>query len=225
MKVRCAAFDFDGTLVDSNAIKQDAYFAMTRRFSADESIVQAALERRPGGDRYQVSRLIAEELLARGALKESSAGTPADELARALADAYTAHCEREITACDAVAGAREALASLSEFGIALYVNTGTPTEAILPILERRDLKRYFDGVFGAPASKLANLEAIASAAGTQPAEMVLVGDGEDDRQAASSFGCAFIGIALRGESRFAGEVPLLLPDLVRLPELIQGETA
>ena len=70
--------------------------------------------------------------------------------------------------------------------IAIFLNTATPVEEVQGILENRGLASLFDGVYGSPASKLENLQAIADRLGLQPDEILFVGDGEDDRAAATA---------------------------------------
>jgi len=221
--IRGAAFDFDGTLVDSNEIKRRAFFEIAREFDPEGEAVREVLSRPGSGDRHHVARALAAELAARAALPDAR---PAEEFAKSLADAYTAYCERAVSACDEIAGATDALARLAARGLPLFVNTATPLEAILPILRRRGLDRFFEGVYGGPSSKLENLREIAGRIGARPRELLFVGDGEDDRRVAAAFGCAFVGVAPEAGGRFE-EPPERrirdLAELLRVFEEIAGE--
>ncbi len=215
--IRCAVFDFDGTLVDSNEIKRRAFFEIAREFDPDGELVREVLDRRPSGDRYHVARGLAAELATRGALPGACC---VEDLAKLLADAYTAHCERAVSACDEVAGATDALARLAARGLPLFVNTATPREAMLPILRRRGLDRFFAGVYGGPSNKLENLRDIAERVGARPRELLFVGDGEDDRRVAAAFGCAFVGVVLDVGGRFERAPERRIPDLLELPRVV-----
>jgi phosphoglycolate phosphatase-like HAD superfamily hydrolase len=215
--IRCAAFDFDGTLVDSNEIKRRAFFEIAREFDPEGEVVREVLDRRPSGDRYHVAQALAAELAARAAL---AAARCTEDLAKSLADAYTAHCERAVSACDEIAGATDALARLAARGLPLFVNTATPREAVLPILRRRGLDRFFDGVYGGPSSKLENLREIAERVGARPRELLFVGDGEDDRRVAAAFGCVFVGVAPEAGGRFERLPERRIPDLLELPRIV-----
>jgi len=215
--IHAAAFDFDGTLVDSNEIKRRAFFEIAREFDPEGGVVHEVLERRPSGDRYHVARALAAELAARGALPGARC---VEDFAKSLADAYTEHCERAVSACDEIAGATDALARLAARGLPLFVNTATPLEAVLPILRRRGLDRFFDGVYGGPSSKLENLREIAERVGARPRELLLVGDGEDDRRVAAAFGCTFVGVAPDAGGRFEQLPERRIPDLVELPRVV-----
>lgn len=216
--IRCVALDFDGTIADSNEIKQSAYFEAVKHLDPSGDSVRAARARFPLGDRYRVTRAIAEELLARGAKGDP---LPPEDLARSLAEAYTEYCERAVSVCAEIPGARAALGELFERKLPLFVNTATPRGAVLPILRRRGLDHFFAGVYGGPASKLENLREITACAGVRPEALLFVGDGEEDRQASAHFGCPFVGIAPVGRGRrFEVKPDRCLPDLRRLARVV-----
>jgi phosphoglycolate phosphatase-like HAD superfamily hydrolase len=216
--IHCVAFDFDGTLADSNEIKRRAYFAAADAYDPEGAAVRAANVREPHGDRYAVSLAVAEELRERGLVpRDRSSQKLADELAQS----YGEYCERQIAACPEIPGASLTLRELTGLGIELFVNTATPRDAILPILAKRGMDDCFAGVYGGPASKLENLRDLAESAGAGPTELLVVGDGEDDRVAAQEFGCHFVGIHPPGaEDRFKEQPEHCLPDLRNLSRLL-----
>ncbi len=216
--IRSAAFDFDGTLVDSNEIKRRAFFEIAAGFDSEGDLVRNVLDRQPSGDRHAIARSLATAIAERGGLPEAQS---VHDLAKSLADAYTAHCERAVSACPPIAGAENALQRLVERGLPLFLITATPFEAVLPILRFRGLDRCFDGVYGGPASKLENLRQVSARIGARPRELVFIGDGEDDRRAAAAFGCAFIGVTPDGASRFESPPGRQISDLHDLPGLIE----
>ena len=126
-----------------------------------------------------------------------------------------------MVACGEIAGAIGALEMLAASDLPLFVNSATPLDALRPILRARELDTFFAGVYGGPRSKLENLEAIAERADSKAAEVVFVGDGEDDRQVAIAFGCRFIGVAPPGSRRFRADPPCTVPDLSNLPQVIR----
>jgi phosphoglycolate phosphatase len=215
MRIRCAVFDFDGTLVNSNEIKRHALFEVADDFDPDGEIVRAVLDHTPG-DRHQICRALAEALVARGRCTSNQPG----ELAKHLVEQYTLYCKREVTACEEIAGATVALETLVASALPLFVNSATPLDALLPIVRARELEPFFVGVYGGPRSKLENLDAISERVAVKPAEIVVIGDGEDDRQVTRAFGCHFIGVAPRGPRRFHANPAHTIPDLSTLPQVI-----
>lgn len=122
--------------------------------------------------------------------------------------------------CDGVAGAAEALAGLSERGLPLFLNAAPRAQDLLPLLRQRGLDHLFDGVYGGPASKLDNLRELAERVGAHPSELLFVGDGEDDREAATAFGCVFVGVGSDDAGRFLREPQRRISHLSELPRIL-----
>ncbi len=211
--IRCVVFDFDGTLVDSNAVKRRIFFEIAEDLDPGGDVVRAVLDAPDAGNRYAVTRALATRLAANP--------DSAEELAAALVEAYGRRCHAAVMACNDVAGAGATLAALRDRGLPLYIDTATPGDAIIPILEARGLMPLFDGVYGGPATKVENLQRIAAASGAERAEVVLVGDGENDRRAADEFACAFVGVRLGPTHRFDVTPFHCIEGLAELPELLE----
>jgi phosphoglycolate phosphatase-like HAD superfamily hydrolase len=215
--IRCIVFDFDGTLVDSNAIKRRAFFDVLRGLDPDGAAVGAALEAHPGADRYALTREIARALAGRGALP---GGRSIEDWAREWAEAYTQQCEREVSRCDEIPGARSALERLRERGVALFVSSSTPAGPLARLLELRSLAGCFRGVYGAPETKLEALRRIQRDEGVTADEMLVVGDGEDDRSAAAALGCHFVAVVREGPDRFGRPPRRRVRALDELPRIV-----
>ncbi len=211
--IRCVVFDFDGTLVDSNEVKRQAFFEVAREHDPEGDVVRAILDGPTPGDRYAVTRAMAR------AFAPDDGEDRIRHLAEELVGAYREITDRNVVACREVEGATTALDSLVEREIPVYINTATPLSATESILEARGLARFFCGVLGGESSKLDNLRTIAALVGTKPNEMVLVGDGEDDRSAARDFQCAFVGVETNA-GRFATRPEICLRDLEHLPDVL-----
>lgn len=213
--IRCVVFDFDGTLVDSNAIKRRAFYEVVAAWDPDESVVTDTFGAMPRADRYELTREIARRLSARGALPP---GLDPAAAGSELAERYTRRCEKSISRAGEIPGATGALERLQVEGIPLYVNSGTPEDPLRRIVRLRGMERFFGGVYGSPAGKVENLEKVRVEVGCEVGEMVLVGDGDEDHEAAEAYGCAFVGVALDGRGRFARAPEHRIRDLMELEE-------
>jgi phosphoglycolate phosphatase len=216
--IRCVAFDFDGTLVDSNEIKRQAFFDVLSDCDPEGSVVAEVLDEIRPGDRFDVTRAIARLLFERGMVP---ADRGVEELARHWVAAYTRRCEEAVLRCPEIPGASPTLEGLAHRGIALYLNSATPQEPLLRVLRLRSMDHHFRRIFGGPASKLENLRRIREDAGVAARELLFVGDGEDDRTTAEALGCHFAGVVRPGPSRFAVEPRHRVDDLSGLIELIE----
>ena len=139
--VRCVVFDFDGTLVDSNAIKRDVYFEILADVRGSAEVVERVLVACPGADRRGVLSVVHRELASRPALPSLED----------LVGAYSRICEERVSTCPALPGAAEALADLPRTH-ALYLDSATPTEALTRIVALRGWQDRFRGMFDAPSS-------------------------------------------------------------------------
>ncbi len=216
--IACVAFDFDGTLVDSNQVKVQAFYEIVKDYDAGGFTVTEVLQRCSNEDRYGITRELAREFIAKG-LTPPQPG--AEILGAQWAETYTAACETGIVDCPEVPGASVILAWLSSERIPLYLNSRTPTEALNRLVTLRHLTHFFSGIYGAPASKLENLCHIQELTRTNPDEILFVGDSEDDREVAAEFGCHFAGVILGENSRFRQIPSLHVTKLEELREIVE----
>lgn len=218
MGIRSMVFDFDGTLVRSEAIKRRVFYEVTARLGDVSEIVEAVLASPQAGDRWTILRAIVERALAGGAVPVT---TTTERLAAELAEEYTRRCQAQIAICEEVPGAHDALRELSSGGRALFVNSGTPMVSLEKVLELRSLRSYFRAVYGRPGTKWENLTAILERTGADPTEVLCVGDQDEDRVVAREAGCHFVGI-VSSASDFGGDGVRLIPDLRGLAALAES---
>ncbi|MES1936571.1 phosphatase [Salinisphaera hydrothermalis C27AD] len=221
--IKAVVFDFDGTLVLSNQIKYDAFQQTAEAHGLDPERVMALRHTHPGANRHEIFAELSRQLRAEGF--EHIPDGP--RFVTTYADIVT----REVTRCDWVPGAEATLDRLAARGLALFINSATPGDGLLPIVEKRGMHTRFQAVLGGPDSKIDNLNRIARQTALEPAAMVMIGDGEDDRIAAASFGCHFIGVELETEDhgrpahRLTVRPAHLVPDLSGVPQLIDAIAA
>jgi phosphoglycolate phosphatase len=208
--IRVVVFDFDGTLVDSNGVKEACSRAVVAHLPGGPAALAAV--RPEGGNRYQVYAEVAKRLDPSG---------EADAVAahgRALAEAYSRCCSRGIVAAPERRGARAALARLERRGLSIWINSATPARDLPHLLRGRGLSRYLDRALGGPASKSENLRRILASERASARTVMMVGDGVDDLEAARSVGTWFV--AITAEQRIREPCRYAMPDLSRLAALI-----
>jgi phosphoglycolate phosphatase-like HAD superfamily hydrolase len=103
----------------------------------------------------------------------------------------------------------DALARLQELARmhALYINSNTPDEPLHASLEKLGIAPLFKGIYGSSVSKKESLRTIAARESVGSAEIVFVGDGEGDREAAEACGSRFIGVATSSNGWTAQTMP------------------
>ncbi len=185
MSVRVIVFDYDGTLVDSNAIKRGAYRPLFPPGARQDDLLAAVLEDNPAGTRCDIIR----EMLIRGA----TAVQEADSIHRqveALAGRYDQIATEGAATCPERPGAGAGLAWLAD-RYPLYLLSATPEKSLQGIVSRRGWTGFFRVVRGAPCVKSEELRAMAAAEGVSCGEVLMVGDSDMDHQAARDAGTAY----------------------------------
>lgn len=204
--IRCVVFDFDGTLVLSNEIKRNSFFEVTSIFPGGKSCMEAILLD-TSGDRYTVFNTFASQM----SLSMFD-----------LLNTYSHLCEEKILLCPERSGAESLLRALKEKRINIYVNSATPVDQLRKIITRRYEHKFFKGVFGGYGEKISNLRTILALEKISRDEMIMIGDGIDDFEAAKIIGCGFVGV---GEgtlfrSNYDGQLVNSFSSI--LPQLLNG---
>lgn len=207
--IRCVAFDFDGTLVDSNRIKHDSFYEACAEWPGATTILDRILGRASGATRREIMTMLAQRL---------ESDNP-EIVARDLIDRYEKITTARVIACDEITGASEALAVLRAGGRPLYVVSATPWEPLRHILDRRGQSHLFEKILGAPIDKAEHLRNICTERRLEPDAICFVGDSDQDLSAAGEFGCHFIGVEFGG-SRFSSRPEIMIGDLTNLPAVL-----
>ncbi len=184
--IKVAVFDFDGVIVDSNALKDEALFSLVSgNPKIPESLVRDVLHRNVG-TRFDVLRDVFV-----------LAGVPQEEIGQMVRDyalRYDDIVQRGIAERGLAAGAKETLEALSG-NRCLYINSATAHAPLQTTVDRLGIRSYFKDVFGMPPTKEENLRAILGLEGVEPSEAVVIGDGEGDWYSAKTVGTHFIAVA------------------------------
>lgn len=214
--IRVVVFDFDGTLVNSNAVKETCMHKTVAGIPGGKAALEAA--RRDGGDRYRVFLAMARHLAPNADVWAQA--TQARELTRAYSDC----CSSGITAAAERRGARQALAGLVRRGLRVWILSATPKEHLVPLLRQRGLSRWLRGSLGSSVTKENGLRRIMAAERAGRNQVLLVGDGPDDRAAATAAGVRFVGITAEGRVEAKGRFAMRdLRSLVPLIDSIRGK--
>lgn len=177
-------FDFDGTLVDSNRIKEEVFHYVFQKREIPFSIFEDITSKKPKADRYDIFSSVVEILRS-----NSRYDVSADE----LVNEFSRLAEEKIISCSEVDGAEEMLRQLSS-NYSLYINSRTPDQALKKIIAQRGWSNYFKRVYGSSSTKTENLNSIMQIEKITSDRLVMCGDNFDDYEAASDVGCEFIFI-------------------------------
>ena len=180
--LRAVAFDFDGVILESGSIKQRAFLDLfaDRPHLHDE--ILAHHRRNLGVSRYDKIAWIHRRLIGRP--------LDAEELA-AEGRRYSELVLEQVLACPLVPGAEDLLRRLAGRALA-FVVSATPQEELALIVDRRGLAEHFDELRGSPGAKADILADLMRRRGLAPDELLMVGDGRSDYEAARLAGVPFV---------------------------------
>lgn len=200
-QARVMVFDFDGTLVDSNPIKQRAFELCFSEFPEQREEILAYCwdhHQTPRGDKFQH---VYERILG---LPYTAAA------AAALHERFERATTGQIIAADEVPGAswflRRAGATRR-----IAVLSSTPQEVLVEILTARGWLASVHLVQGAPVDKTDWLRRFQRSYGPNPHAVLVFGDTVEDAEAAAGAGCVFIWV---GKGRDAGGGALHVTDFL-----------
>jgi phosphoglycolate phosphatase-like HAD superfamily hydrolase len=185
--INTLVLDFDGTLVDSNRIKRQGFLNFASSDVGGEVIMSRILKE-VSGDRTSVLSAYLQERDGR-TLRDN-------ELSNAL-DSYSDKVDEAIVGAPEMLGASEFLSTMRAAGFKLVLSSATPEKNLLDIVSRRGWLDRFELVSGSPLEKIDTLKSLVSSE-TRPAQLAVIGDGQDDKNSAEQIGCHFFPV---GEAR------------------------
>lgn len=177
-------FDFDGTLVDSNAIKQQGFKACFFEFPGRLEEILAYCRGHNHTPRWDKFRHVYEQILG-------FAYTP--EIEQQLSRRFEQATTLQITQAPEIPFAEEFLRRVCK----IYwtgLLSATPGPILEEILKGRGWKGFFQRIQGAPVRKSAWLRELKGQMGWKPGELLFFGDTPEDVQAARDAECGFIAV-------------------------------
>ncbi len=166
---RVVLFDFDGVLVDSVPIKEQAFGALYTEHGAEVVASVKAYHRANGGlSRFEKFQYYHQALLG------GTSPLSRDEL-DALSQKFSAHVVQMVIDAEEMQHASEVLRALHS-QVPMHLLSATPEEELIRIIEARKMGEYFRSIHGSPQKKSTHIEALVKYHGYEKKEMVLIGD-------------------------------------------------
>jgi len=184
-KIKVIVFDFDGVLVDSNQLKYDAWFEIFNESEFAKKNLQKVLEKMREATRFEILSVVSK--LLRIESEERAFWV------QRYAELYNRAVQSRISS----GGLRLGLVDLLQNLILhynLYISSATPEIPLLETVKELGIFSYFKSVLGSPLSKDERLLKIIQQENCCAKEVLVVGDGEGDRNSAFNNGCQFIGL-------------------------------
>lgn len=184
-------FDCDGVLLDSNAVKSDAFLEVGRPWGAEAARDLVAYHQAHGGETRQAKlRVFLEEIVGLPP-KDAAAEGPA------LVDRFGTICREKLAGCATIPGVEAYLEAVSA-GTPCYVVTGGSQAEVRALFGERGLDRFFVDILGNPTSKRDNMRALAER-GAFSGRGCYFGDAALDLELAREHDQDFVFVAGRSE--------------------------
>ncbi len=182
---RALIFDFDGTLVDSNPIKRQAFEVCFAEFPERREEILAYCwghQHIARGDKF---RHVYERIL----------GLPYTEtIARRLFDRFEAATTRQVIDAPEIRGAVAFLETVRDGPALTALLSSTWHEALMQILQGRGWLRFFHTIQGSPVDKARWIATLRERHGWTREQVVFFGDTGEDAAAAVTGGCVFVAV-------------------------------
>jgi phosphoglycolate phosphatase-like HAD superfamily hydrolase len=179
------AFDFDGVILQSADIKNDAYYELFQDIREEDR--KRVLEyhiHHPG-----IERRIKIELLLSNVLNREFT----DDDINALLTRYQGLVRERLLMCPEVPGIKNFLEEMQE-KLPLYVVSAAPEREVKEICTTRSYTGYFKGIYGAPKKKTDILKNIASREKVKASSVLFIGDRSSDQTAANNASISFLAL-------------------------------
>ena len=175
--------DFDGTLVESNNIKDRAFETIFCKWPEHTETMMRWHLRHDSIERGEKFRYFVEEVLPLPGQ---------NDLIEKLSSRFGKLTKTAIIECPFVMGA-EVFLEYVRNRVSVYLVSATPQQDLNQIIKARGLGGYFKDVYGAPISKIETLKQIMLLENVSVDEILFIGDSAEDQQAAKFLGIRFIG--------------------------------
>jgi phosphoglycolate phosphatase-like HAD superfamily hydrolase len=186
MKYSAIFFDFDGTIVASNGIKNAAFVELYSRYSEEVARKVAREEIAHGGiSRFEKIKTYHKNFLGIDLTEE--------EIKKIAAEFGNMITERVINA-PYIAGSLDTIKAEFEKGTKLFIITGTPTPDMQQICKARNIEKYFTDILGSPVQKSVWVRTLLDKYAFLSTRCLFIGDAIEDYNAAHENGIHFLGI-------------------------------
>ena len=209
-KKKLILFDFDGTIVDSNNIKELGFQQVYENYGNNKKKLIIDYHRKNTG----LSRFKKFEYINRKFLKIEYN----EKIGQNLSNKFSNCVVNEIVKAPYIKGALEFLEKNYE-NLAIYLFSATPLNELKVILNKKKIKSYFREIFGAPEDKNSIFLKIINKTGINKDNILIVGDSISDFKVAEKFGVDFIGVGNLPHNHFSTET-ILIDDLMKLENYI-----
>jgi len=208
--VNAIIFDFDGVVVESLNVKTNAFKKLFEPYGSEISkkVVEHHIEN-GGISRFDKIKIYHKNFLGED-IDEKKIQNIAQKFSEMVVD--------EIIKVPFVEGAKQFIEHNFERYL-MFISSATPTNELNFICKKRNISKYFQGIFGSPDSKSKHISSIKRNWSLNNHNIVFIGDSSSDLEAARKHNLTFIARLTSISNKIANE-KYTLSDLSKLSKII-----
>lgn len=179
-------WDFDGVILDSNAVREFGFKKVLERFSEEQVNQLLSFHRLNGGlSRYVKFRFFYEEILGESV---------SEEQIKLLAEAFSEIMMQELTKPEYLIAETVDYIKEKAKKVPMYIVSGSDQAELRYLCQELGLASFFKGIYGSPIPKIQLVQTILEKNTTiVPSLSCLIGDSHNDWEAAQKNGLDFVG--------------------------------
>lgn len=211
--IKAIIFDFDGVILESAVIKTEAFGEVVKDYPEEQA--RAFVD-------YHMSHMgISRHVKFRYFIEEILNEEYSDEKEQRLADAFERIVFDRVMKCAFVPGAQEFLErNYDKFD--MFIASGTPDEEMNRIIDGRNLRRYFIGIYGTPMKKPEIIRQILDQYGYLNKETIFVGDAGTDLNAANETSLVFVGRSTTENENTFRDIAYKVSSIMEIEDIIDN---
>ena len=210
---KAIVFDFDGTLIESIEMKTNAFKELFSTYPDNWGEIKEYHLQNEG-----ISREVKIPYIYNNFLKLPLTAEKEKEMVKYYSKLVYEH----MLTIPLVTGADE-LFTAERGSQKQFIASGTPDWELKLIFDKRDITKYFDGVYGTPAGKEEIVRNFSSESGIAMEEMLFVGDAQSDYEASRVCGMDFVWRKrpYNAKEIIADEEIITVKDMAELSEMLR----
>lgn len=171
-------FDFDGTLIHSNEVKRNTFIGLAH--TDEEKSLMVSILTKQSLNRYEIIELFCK-----------STSLPYENLIQE----FNLNLEKSLKKAKTRMGANFILRQLIKSNALLFINSATPDKPLRILAEHHFPGAFkYNNIYGLTMNKMNTIYEIITRCGCRKDELIFIGDGKDDYEAAMSLGVHFCAV-------------------------------
>ena len=210
--IKAIIFDFDGVILDSTEIKTNAFKNIFKdKYSKYLNEILDHHHNHLGISRFNKLKIYFNKIIGLNI---------SNNKLKKYTDFFSVYCLNRILNCKYIPGSKIFIEKNFE-KYHFFISSGTPTKELKYICKSRKIDHYFKEIYGSPLKKITHIKKIKKKYKLKSKEIIFIGDGYSDYEAAKICNLFFIGINFKNNLKISDR--LLLKDFEKINYVLNNK--